>query len=191
MTLAMEAMNMHIDWLRGEMEGAAIRTSEKLLGEMYARFADRDAAEHMPADTRLYRVRWFQPENATEAGRLNWGVTVLEPGRVGDEYFMTQGHFHADPSRAEFYTVASGEGMLVLMDRERRTWAEAMRPGTLHAIDGRDAHWVVNTGAEPLIFWACWPGDAGYDYQSIVEHGFGARVRLRDGKAQLIPEPQA
>jgi glucose-6-phosphate isomerase, archaeal len=181
---------MHIDWMRGEMRGAAIRASQKQLRDMRARFANSQAAALMPGDTLLYRVQWFEPQEATEEGRLNWGVTTLEAGRVGDEYFMTQGHFHVDESRAEFYTVASGEGMLVLMDRERRTWAEQMRPGTLHAIDGRHAHRVVNTGADPLIFWACWPGDAGHDYQSIVEHGFGARVLLREGTAQLVPEPQ-
>jgi glucose-6-phosphate isomerase len=186
----MEWTGMQIDWMHGEMLGHAVRTSHKLLGDMRQRFADHEAAERMPAETLLYRVRWFQPENANEPGRLNWGVTVLEPGRVGDEYFMTQGHFHADPSRAEFYTVASGEGMLVLMDRARRTWAESMRPGTLHAIDGSHAHRVVNTGDVPLIFWACWPGDAGYDYQSIVEHGFGARVRMCNGIPQLVPEVQ-
>jgi glucose-6-phosphate isomerase len=62
-----------------------------------------------------------------------------------------------------------------------------MAPGTLHSISGRHAHRVANVGHEPLIFWACWGSDAGYDYATIREHGFGARVVERDGRPALVP----
>jgi glucose-6-phosphate isomerase len=45
---------------------------------------------------------------------------------------------------------------------------------------------VVNVGDEPLLFWACWPSDAGYDYATIATRGFGARVVERDGQPILI-----
>jgi glucose-6-phosphate isomerase len=62
-----------------------------------------------------------------------------------------------------------------------------MLPGTLLYIDGRHAHRVVNTGAEPLVFWACWPSDAGYDYGTIARDGFGLRVLDHSGKVVLAP----
>jgi oxalate decarboxylase/phosphoglucose isomerase-like protein (cupin superfamily) len=40
-------------------------------------------------------------------------------GKVGKEYFMTKGHFHMRPDRAEFYRGVRGEGMLIMMDRNR------------------------------------------------------------------------
>jgi glucose-6-phosphate isomerase, archaeal len=45
---------------------------------------------------------------------------------------------------------------------------------------------VANTGSEPLIFWARWGSDAGYDYASIAERGFGARLVERDGQPVLV-----
>jgi glucose-6-phosphate isomerase len=73
------------------------------------------------------------------------------------------------------------------MDDDRHTWSEPMSPGTLHYIDGRHAHRVANTGKEPLVFWACWASDAGYDYGTIAEHGFGARLVEQKGVPILVP----
>jgi glucose-6-phosphate isomerase len=117
---------------------------------------------------------------------LFWGTTVVEPGTVGREYFMTQGHFHAKRGRTEFYGAVAGEGMLLLMDENRRTWAEEMKPGTLHHIPPGIAHRVANTGDQPLRFVACWPSDAGYDYGYIRKFGFGARLLCMDGTPQLV-----
>jgi len=61
-----------------------------------------------------------------------------------------------------------------------------MSPGSLHYIRGQYAHRVVNVGGEPLLFWACWPSDAGYDYESVAERGFGARVVERNGQPVVI-----
>jgi glucose-6-phosphate isomerase len=100
---------------------------------------------------------------------------------------MTHGHFHADRSRAEYYGTVSGQGMLIQMQDDRRTWGERMFPGSLHYIDGRYAHRVANTGTTPLTFWACWPSDAGYDYATIADRGFGGRLIAKDGEPVFIP----
>jgi glucose-6-phosphate isomerase len=175
------AVQMH--WETGSMSGEPVMRSTKTLGQMGALFHDRDAVAKLDPTTPLYSVAWWAPVPAGTVGGLYWGVTRIEPGCVGDEFYMTHGHFHADATRAEFYATAQGEGMLVRMDRDRKTWAEVMAPGSLHAIDGRHAHRVVNTGSAPLIFWAAWGSDAGYDYAAIEREGFGGRVLRRDGKA--------
>jgi glucose-6-phosphate isomerase, archaeal len=140
----------------------------------------------MDPNREIYRVRWWSPVSPGTEGGLFWGVTTLKPGKVGDEYFMTHGHFHANSTRAEFYATVSGTGMLIRMDASRRTWGERMSSGSLHYIRGTEAHRVANIGSEPLVFWACWGSDAGYDYGIIAERGFGARLVERDGQPVFV-----
>lgn len=168
------------------MSGAAVQESEKTLGELEGLFHDGEAQARMDRESTVYAVRWWPAAPTGETGGLLWGVTILEPGKVGDEFFMTHGHFHADRTRAEYYATTSGRGVLVRMDDGRVTWGEEMSPGSLHYINGQHAHRVVNTGDEPLIFWACWGSDAGYDYGTIRERGFGSRVVERAGRPVLV-----
>lgn len=104
---------------------------------------------------------------------------------MGDEYFMTKGHFHQQEDRSEYYWGLEGEGMLILMDRERNTWAERMMPGSLHYIPGGVAHRVANTGNSVLSFAACWPSDAGHNYEEIANKGFSARLVEVNGTPKL------
>lgn len=176
-----------IEWPLGRMSGTAVSQSAKRLADLAKIFHDRAALDAMDPERAVYRVRWWAPVSPGSEGGLFWGVTALEPGKVGDEYFMTHGHFHANPTRAEYYATVAGRGMLIRMGEERRTWGEEMAPGTLHYISGAHAHRVANIGSEPLIFWACWGSDAGYDYGAIAERGFGARLVERDGQPVLVP----
>jgi len=182
-----EIAEVTLGWSAGAMEGQPIQESVKKISDLKKIFADEAARALMDPDREVYRVRWWAPVSPGEEGGLFWGVTTLFPGKVGDEYFMTHGHSHANRTRAEYYTPVSGEGLLIRMDEGRTTWAEKMAPGTLHYLRGEHAHRVVNTGDEPLIFWACWGSDAGYDYGTIREHGFSARVVERDGRPAVIP----
>lgn len=175
-----------IDWRLGNLEGTNIRRSRKLLKDL-AEVYPNHASSGLAPDTEVYSVQWWTPAREGQEGGLLWGVTHLQPGRVGEEFFMTHGHYHAVETRAEYYTAVSGKGILLRMERGGRTWAEEMLPGTLLYIDGRHAHRVVNTGDEPLVFWACWPSDAGYDYATIARDGFGLQVLQRSGETVLVP----
>jgi glucose-6-phosphate isomerase len=99
---------------------------------------------------------------------------------------MTHGHFHHKRDRTEFYGTIEGEGALILMNETRETWMEVMSPGTLHFIPPYVAHRVANTGSGPLRFVACWPSDAGHDYEAIRKRGLGARMLNVQQKAELV-----
>ncbi len=61
-----------------------------------------------------------------------------------------------------------------------------MVPGSLHYIPGHTAHRVVNTGDQILKFGACWPSDAGHNYETITSQGFSARVKEIDNSIELV-----
>ena len=100
----------------------------------------------------IYEVESYFPVAHNTEGGLFYGITYIHPGVVGNEYFMTKGHFHKIRNRGEFYCTLKGEGMLILMDEERNTWAEKMYPGSIHYIKANTAHRTANTGDTILSF---------------------------------------
>jgi glucose-6-phosphate isomerase, archaeal len=178
---------MHVNWASGLLASAAdVRESVKLLGQLNGMFANSAALQAMDPKTVVYRVQvWCPVAEGTEGG-LFWGSTVVEPGEVDGEYFMTHGHFHAKRDRTEYYGTVEGEGALILMDENRRTRIETMSAGSLHFIPPHTGHRVANTGRVPLKIVACWPADAGHDYDSIRKDGFSARLLNVNGSPTLV-----
>lgn len=169
-----------------EMNGEGVNRCLRVLGDLKGIFADEAAYEAMDKNIEAYRVASVEPVVQGTPGGLYMGITYLAPGKVGNEYFMTKGHFHSNRDTAEYYWGVEGEGMLILMDEERNVWAERMFPGSLHYIPGKVAHRVANTGAETLVFAASWPSDAGHDYGTIAQEGFAKRLVEVDGKPELV-----
>jgi glucose-6-phosphate isomerase len=176
-----------VDWTDATLSGKNCHESIKTFGQMKELFRCGNVCPLDPA-TLLYRVQWFEPEDLSCESSMLFGSTVIEPGMVGDEYFMTHGHFHQRLNRGEVYATVSGHGALILMDENRKIWMERMVCGSVHSIPGALAHRVVNTGNVPLRFVACWPADAGHDYASIKSAGFAARLLCRDGEPTLVGE---
>jgi glucose-6-phosphate isomerase len=124
------------------------------------------------------------------SSNLASSTTVIEPGKVGEEYFMTKGHFHAERERAEIYIGLAGEGRLVMATEGGRAHVEEMRSGTVSYVPGWWAHRTVNVGSQPLVFFAVYPSDAGYDYGTIEREGFPVRVVDRDGRPEVVQNPR-
>jgi len=168
------------------MKGNPVINQVRLLKDLTGIFLDRDAFEAMNPDTLAYSVQVWMPVAEGTPGGLFFGVSTILPGKVGKEYFITKGHFHSKSDRAEFYWGVQGKGRLILMDRNRKTWAEEIYPGSLHYIGSEIAHRLANTGSENLVVGACWPSDAGHDYDEIASNGFSARLLEIDGKSVLV-----
>jgi glucose-6-phosphate isomerase len=125
-----------------------------------------------------------------DGSNLPSSTTVIQPGRVGDEYFFTKGHFHANRDRAEIYLGLSGEGRLLMATEDGRVVVEPIRAGTVSYVPGHWAHRSVNVGDEPLVFYAVYPGDAGYDYATIAEEGFPALVVAGQDGPRVVDNPR-
>ncbi len=173
-----------VDYSNGEIKGNNVLKSINKLKNVPSIF--EDGYSKLDRETVIYEVQSILPVEEGQEGGLFYGKTIIHPGKVGNEYFMTKGHFHQKADRAEFYWGIQGEGILLLMDEDRNTWAEKMYPGSLHYINGNIAHRTINTGSTILSFGACWPSDAGHNYREILDKGFSARLIEVDGKPQLI-----
>jgi glucose-6-phosphate isomerase len=182
-------MTVHLDALTGVIFGDGVTESRRTIAGLAGYFRDEAARAAMEQDRLAYRVQAYEPRAEGEPGAVCCATTFLEPGLVGDEYFLTRGHFHADDDCAELEVTVSGTGRLVLMTRDRQIRVERMRPGSVHHVPPGTAHRVANVGSEPLVFVSYWPSETGHDYRTIVERGFSGRVRRVDGVPQLVPEP--
>jgi glucose-6-phosphate isomerase len=168
------------------MQGEPIIDQIRQLKDIAGIFMDQETYEQMDPEQLVYSVQAWLPVEEGTVGGLFFGVSTIYPGKVGNEYFITKGHFHSQSNRAEFYWGVQGKGMLILMDRNRKTWAEEVYPGSLHYIGSELAHRLANMGDENLVVGACWPSDAGHDYQEIAVTGFSARLVETDGKPVLV-----
>lgn len=174
--------------MTGKLSGVDTSCSTKTLAQLQQVFTDETARRQMPQDTLVYRVEAHLPVAEGKAGGLFFGTSYLSPGVVGNEYFMTRGHYHASRDTAEYYWCISGKGVLILMDEAGNCTAQQMEAGTLHYIPGRVAHRIANVGDTVLAVGACWPSDAGHDYESINRSGFTARLLCVEGEPRLVPE---
>jgi glucose-6-phosphate isomerase len=168
------------------LEGKGIDRISRRVKDLQSIFSDNEAYAALDAEQVVYNVESFFPvPNSTEGG-LFYGITTIKPGTVGDEYFMTKGHFHSIRNRAEIYFTVDGEGMLILMDEQRNTRAEKMTAGSIHYIPANIAHRTANTGDVDFVFGAVWPADAGHDYDTIARQGFSKILVKQNGIPTLI-----
>jgi glucose-6-phosphate isomerase, archaeal len=142
---------------------------------------ERLAAAHNP---NVYEV--LQYDVPADNGQLVCCTTVIEPGLVGAEYFMTKGHFHEKRETGEVYLGLSGRGYLLMFVDGRAAELE-MRPGTLAYVPPFWAHRTLNVGDDAFSFLAVYPADAGHDYAAIEETGFPRRVLRSSSGPVVVP----
>jgi glucose-6-phosphate isomerase, archaeal len=176
-----------IDGKTGALSPATGRYAKRL-SELRAIYQDQrafDKALTSRGDAIAYEVVEFSQAGAD----LFFGTTTMYPGRIGEEFFMTRGHFHQRRDRGEVYYTQSGKGLLLLESRDGETQTVDMTPGTCAFIPPDWAHRSVNTGDVPLVFvWVCNP-DAGHDYGEILARGMRKLVVQRDGGVALADNP--
>jgi len=160
------------------------RHYQRRLSAMAGQFLDQEAYQSILArqDVVLYDV--YEIERPHEAGELLTGVSIVHPGMVGREFFMTKGHFHAVAETAEVYYCLRGEGFMV-MENAAGDWAvERLSPGRVLYVPPRWAHRSVCTARqEDLVTFFIYPGHAGHDYGTIEAQGF--RKLVLDGPAGI------
>lgn len=185
----MEPLAASVDPQSDPLDPAAYRLVRRL-SDLRTAFCDQKACATLlsQADPVVYEVL-VAPVPEAE-GHICHGVTVLHPGRVGDEYFMTKGHYHRKLGTAEVYYGLRGTGLLLMQTLQGNWRALAIKPGTVVYVPPHWGHRSINTGEEPLVLLYAYPGDAGHDYGSIESTGFARLVVARNGRPALVENPR-
>lgn len=163
---------------------------ERRLSDLAGCFEDEDsfAKSLAKGNPLIYQVSSQEPGNGL--GDMHFGIGMLMPGRIGDEYYLTKGHLHESREAAEVYICLSGTGAMLL--EHEQTGDVQLVPMTSHSfvyVPGYTAHRTVNTGTEPLRYIGVYPANAGHDYQTIAKRGFRHRVvATTDGPQLLLRE---
>ncbi len=159
------------------------------------------AMEGMFADEAKYRAKLDQNDALVyefyelgippNTGEIAFGTSIVYPGKVGDEYFMTKGHFHTVLETGEVYHCLRGRGFM-LMENPEGVWeARELCPGVAVYVPPRYAHRSINVAAdEPLVTFFAFPADAGHDYGTIETKGFRKLIVDRSGLAEVIDNPK-
>lgn len=160
------------------------------LSAMVGQYQDAQAFTAMLSqDPVLYEV--YEIKRPESEGELMNGISIVHPGKVGEEYFMTKGHFHTVLDTAEVYYCLKGEGMMVMETPEGEWSIEELHPGCVLYVPPRWAHRSVNTGQlVNLVTFFIYPGNAGHDYGTIEQQGFRKLVVERDRRVQVIDNPR-
>jgi glucose-6-phosphate isomerase len=164
---------------------------QRRLSSMRGQFLDQQAFSEMFAeeDTLLYEV--YEIKRPETAGELLHGVSIVHSGKVGNEFYMTKGHFHTVLDTAEVYYCLQGDGYMVMETPEGDWSVEPLQPGSVLYVPPRWAHRSVNASAESdLITFFVYPGNAGHDYGTIENQGFRKLVVDSETGARIIDNPR-
>lgn len=166
-----------VAWASGAFTNGPVIGKATRVGDLNGVFSNTPACQQHDPNDIVYSVEML--DSPADAGALYVGVTHLNAGKIGDEFFMTRGHFHKQREQGEVYFGLCGEGLLLLQTEQGEARLERVAPGSVHIIPPFTAHRLINTGTDILSSLAVWPSVAGHDYAALAG-GFALRVFASD-----------
>jgi glucose-6-phosphate isomerase, archaeal len=161
------------------------------LSDMNGQYLDKQTYKDMLSkeDSILYQV--FVINRPEVAGELIHGISIVNPGKIGDEFYMTKGHFHTIKENGEIYYVLKGCGYMIMETPEGETAVEELRAGRVLYVPPRWAHRSVNVSSNAnLVLFFAYPGNSGHDYGTIENQGFRKLVVEQNGHPIVIDNPR-
>lgn len=153
-----------LDFLRGcvidfDMKSGlseTLDTEKRYLSQMKGMFSDSAAFESAVQNGNPMVYEFHSLDVGESSGDLAFGCSILNPGKVGDEYYFTKGHFHTILNTSEVYYCLNGHGYM-LMENMRGDWsAQELTPGKAVYVPKGYAHRSVNVSKEEkLVTFLC------------------------------------
>jgi glucose-6-phosphate isomerase len=165
-------------------------STKRHLSKMKGMYADDLAFEQILSEGDPLLYEFYELELPASSGELLFGTSIVFPGKVGNEYYMTKGHFHTILETAEVYYCLSGEGILLMENPEGEWNTQEMKAGAAVYVPPRYAHRSINTGDTPLVMFFVFRADAGHDYGTIETKGYRKLVVEQEGQVTIIDNPK-
>ncbi len=189
MTQPVKAFTIDFDLVTGLSKKTP--STKRSLSSMKGMYADQGAYDRKLQDDNDPLVyEFYELDIPQTSGDILFGTSVLYPGKVGNEYHMTKGHFHTILETGEVYYCLSGEGVMLMENPEGDWQIEKFSPGQAVYVPPRYAHRSINTGTEPLISFYAFRADAGHDYGTIETKGYRKLVVEKEGQPEIIDNPK-
>ena len=128
---------------------------DRILIRKYSEMKDSYKEELAKGDPIIYKVY------IKDYGDFEEGLTVINPGIIGKEFFMTKGHKHKKVA-PEIYILMKGKGKLLIQDKTLKIID--MKKNMFYHIPGTSGHRLVNIGNKPLEVLTIYGKNAGHDY---------------------------
>lgn len=166
------------------------QTTRRTLSDMKGMYADEAALEAAIKANDELVYEFYELKLPENPGDLLFGTSIVYPGKVGNEYFMTKGHFHTILDTSEVYYCLSGRGYMLMESPEGDWDAKLMTPGDAVYVPRRYAHRSINIGNEKLITFFVFRADAGHDYGTIETKGYRKLIVEKDGEPVIVDNPK-
>lgn len=186
------------DWIKGFTIDFDLKTglsksaesSKRYVSSMKGMYADAEAEKKLIENGDPLVYEFYEMGAPDKSSDLAFGASITYPGKVGNEYFMTKGHFHTVLETAEVYYCLGGQGYMLLESPEGDWSAQKLSPGEMVYVPPRYAHRSINVGDVPMVTFFCFRGDAGHDYGTIETKGYRKLLVDKDGKVDIIDNPK-
>ncbi len=164
---------------------------QRRLSDLRGMVRNEEVLEKMIREEDLLVYEFYDMHSPETPFEVQYGTSITYPGKVGDEYFMTKGHFHNVLDTAEIYYCLRGHGYMLMENPEGEWDAQEMIPGAAVYVPGRWAHRSINVDSdEPLITFFAFRGDAGHDYGTIETKGFRKLLVEKNGEPEFVDNPR-
>jgi glucose-6-phosphate isomerase len=180
--------NLDFDLITGLSQSK--ESTKRPLSKMKGMYANDTAFEEAVKKDDPLVYEFYELDLPETPGNLLFGTSILYPGKVGDEYYMTKGHFHTILETGEVYYCLSGKGAMLMENPEGDWDLQQFTPGQAVYVPPRFAHRSINLGNEPLVTFFAFRADAGHDYGTIETKGYRKLVVEKEGKPEVIDNPK-
>lgn len=165
-------------------------TDKRYLSQMKDMFWDEAACQQalQKEDSLIYEFHGLPLPN--DPGDLCFGCSILNPGKIGNEYYFTKGHFHTILETGEVYYCLKGHGYMLLENAEGDWSAQELTAGKAVYVPKGYAHRSINVSAdEKLITFFAYRADAGHNYGTIESKGYRKLLVEMNNMPQIIDNP--
>jgi len=122
------------------------------VSDMRGHYRDTKAFDALVMDGDPVHYEVFETPVPHEASHLMYCISDLRPGCVGDECFMTKGHYHTRINTGEIYLALRGRGYMMMKTTDGQCRHEEFAPGRMVYVPPYGGNHSINTGDEPPRF---------------------------------------